>query len=224
MRRSPRSGLRARGRSARSQTGPQRWCRRVATSHRRARRAPRGPPRGSEGRQPRAHPAGADHAPAQRAAAPAPGRGPRGHASSLQSRARRRRRQIRGRRRRHDAAAPQHHRLLARRHRDGAGGWSIRTAAPRSRARRTSSRVASTPSGSTPSNGSSRSSTVGSWKAASSTDRRRPMPWENPAVTRSAAALRSKRSSRSRARSGQPSSRLRSRAASCRCSHGVARG
>ena len=37
--------------------------------------------------------------------------------------------------------------------------------------------VASTPSGSTPSNGSSSSRTSGEWKAASTTDIRRPMPW-----------------------------------------------
>ena len=80
-----------------------------------------------------------------------------------------------------------------------------RTAAPRARASAMTSIVASTPSGSTPSNGSSSSSTRGSWKAARITDIRRPMPWLKPAVTRCAAAPRSKRSSSSRARSSQPS-------------------
>ena len=87
-----------------------------------------------------------------------------------------------------------------------------RTPAPRARAggsrrgRRTrpaaargsTSMVASTPSGSTPSKGSSSSSTSGSWNAASTTDIRRPMPWQKPAVTRSATPPRSNRSSRSR--------------------------
>ena len=80
--------------------------------------------------------------------------------------------------------------------------------------------VASTPSGSTPSNGSSSSSTSGRWKAASTTDIRRHMPCEKPAVTRSASPPRSKRSSRSRARSSQPGASRRIRAASARCSHG----
>ena len=79
-----------------------------------------------------------------------------------------------------------------------------RTAAPRARASVITSRVASTPSGSTPSNGSSSSSTSGWWKAASTTDIRRPMPWLKPEVTRCAAPPRSNRSSRSRARSSQP--------------------
>ena len=62
--------------------------------------------------------------------------------------------------------------------------------APRRRGRgprATTSSVASTPSGSTPSNGSSSSSSRGSANTASSTDSRRPMPCEKPAVVRSAA-------------------------------------
>ena len=81
-----------------------------------------------------------------------------------------------------------------------AGGSRPARAAPRARASPMTSRVASTPSGSTPSNGSSSSSTAGSWKAASTTESRRPMPWLNPLVTRCAASPSSKRSSRSRAR------------------------
>jgi len=59
--------------------------------------------------------------------------------------------------------------------------------------------------------------------AASTTLRRRLMPWLKPPTTRCATSPSSKRSSRSRARASQ-SSRRRRRAASWRCSHGVARG
>ena len=97
------------------------------------------------------------------------------------------------------------------------------TQAPRARASSMTARVASTPSGSTPSKGSSSSSTSGSWRAARTTESRRPMPWLKPLVTRCATSPSSKRSSRSRARASQ-SSRRRRRAASWRCSHGVARG
>ena len=106
----------------------------------------------------------------------------------------------------------------------GREGVSRRGRRHRGRARRRSpSRVASTLSGSTPSKGSSRRRTDGSWKAARMTDSRRPMPWLKPEVTRWAASPRSKRSNMSWARVSQLASR-RSRAASWRCSHGVALG
>ena len=73
-----------------------------------------------------------------------------------------------------------------------------RTQAPRARASAITSKVASTPIGSTPSNGSSSSSTCGWCMAASTTESRRPMPWEKPPVTRCATSPSSKRSSRSR--------------------------
>ena len=98
------------------------------------------------------------------------------------------------------------------------------TAVPVSRSSRIRSMVASTPSGSTPSNGSSSSSTSGEWKAASTTESRRPIPCENPAVTRSAAPSRSKRCEQVVRRAASSRGIARSVAASRRCSHGVARG
>ena len=104
-----------------------------------------------------------------------------------------------------------------------AGGWTSRMQAPRARASATTSRVASTPIGSTPSKGSSSSRTSGSCSAASTTLRRRLMPWLNPPTTRCATSPSSKRSSRSRPRASHSGIRRR-RAVSWRCSHGVARG
>ena len=75
-----------------------------------------------------------------------------------------------------------------------------------------------------PSNGSSSRRTSGSWNAARTTDMRRLMPCEKPAVMRSDELVRSKRSRRERARVSQPAGSRRSRAAKARCSQGVALG
>ena len=133
--------------------------------------------------------------------------------------------QLAGRRSARDLAAAQHDGLVARAARRASTRWvETRTAAPAG------------PLGSRPARGWRRrragrrrrtarraAARAGAWNAASTTDIRRPMPCEKPAVTRSATSARSKRSSRSCARRSQPVS-PRSRAASCRCSQGVDRG